>query len=285
MKNKINGSCNLPTTRFQLYFDVIKQNWRKLILSGLLLTLFFLPTLVTLFFRDYFVIYASLQAENAEEFQSLTVGGLSAIYGVFCASLLIASVGISGLSKVWMHLSYEEGFFFFGDFKLGIKQNIKTCIFATLIYIVLLYMTLFINISTTNDFLGHIPLGICQGIAFPILLIIFASNTIYDWKFKDSIRNGALIYIKYFFFILLFSLLLFAVNLLLLIPNIILRYAVVLLYFILIQPFIAFAFVVYMNHCFDEGINKANYPKLYRKGLFKSKQEITLDEIDKIINN
>ena len=279
MKNR-NETCNLPSTRFELFADAVKQNWRKVILIGLFLTLFFLPTFVSLFFRDYFISYASIKTENAKEFQSMTMGGLSIIYAIFCATLLFASIGISGLSKILMHLSYEEGFSFFEDFKIGVKQNFKTNFFATLIYIIILYMTLFINISVTNSFLRYVPLGICQGLAFPILLVIFASNTIYDWKFKDSIRNSVLIYIRYFLFILLFSLVLFAVNLLLLIPNIILRYIIVVFYFIVIQPFIILGFVIYMNHCFDEGINKNNYPKLYRKGLFKSKIEITLDDIE-----
>ena len=275
MKNKKKNPYNLPSTRAQLFFDVIKQRWRTLILIGLILFLFALPMIACLFLRDYFVGVALLNEEDPTL-------GLALIYCGFSLCILILAIGISGVSKIYLHLSYEEGFDFKEDFKIGVKQNIKTNIIATLIYAIILYMVLFINISVSSPFIKYAPLGMCQGIVFPILMVIIASNSIYDWKFKDSLRNGGIIYIRYFLFILIFSFLLFGLYLLLLLRlNIILKYAIFAVVFIIIEPFIILGFVIFMNHCFDEGINKNNYPTLYRKGLFKAKQEIFPENLTK----
>ena len=268
MKSNSVNKYGLPSTRFALFLDVVKQKWRTLILIGILFTLFSLPSLATLFFKDFYLASNELTGTT-----DTAPYGLSIIYAVFCVSLLILSIGASGISKVLLHMSYEEGYDFFSDFKLGVKQNIKTNILATLIYCVILYLTLFINISFNDQFLKYIPLGICQGIAFPILLVIFITNSIYDWKFSDSIRNSGIIYIRYFIFILLFSIGLLSVLLFELIPNIILRYVIMVLFLIIIEPFILIGFKIYMNYCLDEGINKDNYPSIYRKGLFKSSKE------------
>ena len=282
MKNKKKENrYKLPATRFELFFDVIKQKWRTIVLVGFIFTLFALPSVATMFFRDYYVALVNASLTEGQVLAQETAMGLSIIYAVFVISFLILSIGISGLSKVLLYLSYEEGYSFFEDFKIGVKQNIKGNVLATLIYAIILYLTLFINVSITKGFVKTLPLGICQGLIFPVLLIVFASNTIYDWKFKDLLRNSAIIYIRYFLFILLFSLLLVAVFLLTLIPGIILRYIIILVYLIVFEPFFILGFVIYMNHCFDEGINKNNYPNLYRKGLFKAKAELSKEENNK----
>ncbi len=261
-------TSKLPGNYRELYFDSCKQNWRKLVGYGLLFLVFALPLLAVLFFKDYYTLGLAASSMSDEEKEALKV--TSEIYFALGSSvvLLITMIGVSGLSRVMLLLSREEPVFFFHDFAKGVKNNIKTNFVFFLIYSALLFGCYFIIANFRASFASYIPLGILQTLFFPLLLIQIETTSIYDWKIRDSFYNSALIFIKNFIFLVLFSLVFSTPLLVLGITNIFIKYIILSLLIIIIYPFFALMLRVYMNYVLDRDINYKYYPELYKKGIY-----------------
>ncbi|MBQ7995537.1 MAG: hypothetical protein IJ247_04915 [Bacilli bacterium] len=264
------GFESLPKNYRELFFDTLKQNWRTFFLVGLISLLFFLPTLVFMFLNDYyFLSISSNESYTLAEVDALRI--TSANYFNIGASvgIVIACIGISGLSRVNLFLSREEGVFFFQDFNKGVKQNTKNNIVFFIIYAILIYFSFFVtNNIAGNMFLLFMPFALVQTIFFPLLLINVETTSIYSWLIKDSFRNAFIIYIKNFVFVLIFSTLFTSILLLNLIQHIVIKYISFVLFIVIIYPLLAISFRVFMNRALDRDINKKNYPEIYKKGIY-----------------
>ena len=262
--------AKLPSSYLELFFDTIKQNWRTIILIGFLSLLFFLPSLFFMFWDDlYFLQLLSTPDLEVSEIDALRITSTNFFNVFVCLGLLFASVGVSGLSRINLLISREEGVIFFPDFNKGVKQNIRTNFIFFLIYGVLLYLSL-LALNTFGGFLRIVPFALVQSIVFPLLLIIIETNTIYDWSLKHSLINAVFIYIKNFFVIIIFALLFTSILLLDGIRYIVLKYILYALIILLIYPFLTLAMRVYFNKILDRDINKIHYPEIYKKGIYEA---------------
>ena len=195
-KKSIYGSkpSKLPSNYLELYFDTIKQNWRTIVSIGLLSLLFFAPAIAFLFWDDVYFMQLIASELPIEEIDALRITGTN-IFNIFvCLGVVLSSIGISGLSRINLMVSREEGFIFFQDFNKGVKQNIKNNFVMFLIYGVLVYFSLLVmtNMNTEN-ILVYFPFAMVQSIFFPVLLISVNTNSIYSWSIKDTLRNGFII--------------------------------------------------------------------------------------------
>ena len=143
-KNKYaNKEAVLPSNYLELFFDTIKQNWQKIVLMGIILFLFFLPTLASSFVSDYYFLQLSSSSNYTQaEIDALRITSRNLFNIGVCLGFVIASIGISGLSRINLLVAREEGLFFFKDFNKGVKQNIKSNIIFFIIYAILLYFSL-----------------------------------------------------------------------------------------------------------------------------------------------
>ncbi|MBR2903929.1 MAG: hypothetical protein IKC37_04705 [Clostridia bacterium] len=171
-KSEEYARSTLPTNRWQLFFDIFKGNFWKLVKVNLLMLLFFLPTIAL------FVIRVIIAGGNATLYPFQGNLGMSGIFAsgrisgmaeslqfqtdaIFFAallvSMLIASVGLAGGMYVVRNMVWTEGIFVTNDFWRGVKLNYKNALQTTLLYgAVLLLTSVLINVVEMTLAMGGV---------------------------------------------------------------------------------------------------------------------------------
>lgn len=266
-----NRDATLPSNYGELFFDTIKQNWQRIILIGIFSFFFFLPVLVFMFMKDYYFLSLASKEYTEAEIDALKITSRNLLNIGVALGIVFASIGVSGLSRINLLTSREEGCFFFKDFNKGVKQNLKSNIIFFLIYGILIYLSLLVMNNVNAKYLIYIPFGVVQTLFFPLVLINIETTSIYDCSLKDAFRNSTFIYIKNFIFVFLFSLGLTSILLLELVSYIFLKYILYALSIVIIYPFIILGMRVYFNKILDRDINKEHYPEIYKMGIYERK--------------
>ncbi len=149
----------LPTSRWGLFWDILKGRFGRLMLTNLLMLITFLPMILLIFFR---VTQVWAQGEMGPFGAGLTVGvqAIPNIQGTaeymmlqtdllffagFILAGIIASIGISGGAYIIRNLIWTEGIFVANDFLRGIKRNFLNVFEAVLIFTVVLFLARFMG--------------------------------------------------------------------------------------------------------------------------------------------
>ncbi len=143
----------LPTNRWQLFWDIFKGNFWKIVKVNLLTLIFFIPLIAVIVMGG---IYNDAMGEMYPFGASLGVGypatpntqGMSELLslqgdfmvGIFILlTAILASVGLSGGMYVVRNMVWTEGIFIANDFWRGVKLNFKnalqTAMFFCLIFV------------------------------------------------------------------------------------------------------------------------------------------------------
>ena len=146
----------LPTNRWQLFWDIFKGNFGKIVKINLLMLLFFVPLAVVLivgilyldsvgitypFGANLGIGYPAMPAlQGVAEWLKLQ-GDLYMYFGVLLASV-VASVGLSGGMYVIRNMVWTEGVFVASDFWKGVKLNFKNALQAALFFCTVLLVAL-----------------------------------------------------------------------------------------------------------------------------------------------
>lgn len=154
-KSEEYARSTLPTNRWQLFWDIFKGNFGKIVKVNLLMLLFFLPTIALVVLRVLMqqnngVLYpfdanlttgfpASGPMQGVAE--SLAFQTDLVFYIGLVVSMLIASVGLAGGMYVVRNMVWTEGIFVTNDFWRGVKLNYKNALQTTLLYGLLLALT------------------------------------------------------------------------------------------------------------------------------------------------
>lgn len=155
--------ASLPSNRWELFWDIFKGRFWKLILINLLMLVFFLPLFAFLLFRSGTIAGFSIQSPYSQcfgvgyqsvnsyvGFQEKIIANVNLNLGVFLPiACLIASIGIAGGAYVIRNMVWTEGIFVANDFWRGIKLNIKNMLLIALCYSLLLYIGI-LSISFSN---------------------------------------------------------------------------------------------------------------------------------------
>ena len=120
----------LPSNYWELYFDTIKQNWRTILLIGIFSLLFFIPTLGFMFAFDYYKMQVVASNISEEEADALIVTARNIFYIGVALGIIFVSIGISGLSRINLLVSREEGLFFFVNPDLFLRTAEATALTA-----------------------------------------------------------------------------------------------------------------------------------------------------------
>ena len=268
---------DLPTTRRQQFFDILKIRWRTLLLIGFFLLLFSLPLLITIIFKDIKImqILSDESISDAEKSNQLFINQMFFCI-LYLPSMIIFFIGISGVLQIYKNIIYGEGVFFIKDFALGVKQNIfRNSIFA--IIIVVLYSTMVFFANTIQiQFLAFLPAGIVLIIALPIIFIDTVYSSVYRTRFFRSILNSFILYIKKIVFYFLLYILLIAGFIVLHLEFfyisffiLSIKYSIFLINFLLLWPVCLLGWLLYNYYAFDELINIKNHQEIFKKGLNK----------------
>ncbi len=182
----------LPTNRWQLFWDIFKGSFDKLIKVNLLTMLFFIPVFAVIILN---VLFAESNGMIYPFGANLSIGypampGLQGIseWLIFQGDVLtflllfvasfVAAVGLSGGMYVMRNMVWTEGIFVTNDFWRGVKLNYKNAMqTAIFISVVLILTTSLINFSNFMIATGGLTQGqivwlrISQALSYVFMVI------------------------------------------------------------------------------------------------------------------
>ena len=165
---------SLPTSRWQLFWDIIKGRFGRLMLTNLLMLLTFLPLVALIILRTMSIWsqggmgpygaglgvgYPAIP--NIVGFAETAVLQTDLFYfGLFIPAAAIAALGISGGGYIIRNLIWTEGIFVANDFLRGIKRNYWNVLEAVLVFTFVLFMARFMgNLADVFTALGSTASG------------------------------------------------------------------------------------------------------------------------------
>lgn len=271
---------NLPQTRKEQFFDLLKNQYKVIFFIGLVLLVIFVPDIIKNVLKDIM---------NNKINVSLSEGVITkeqATSGTFVTWLISSAVdlilypimftGIFGLLRVIRQLTYGEPVVFKYDFSLGYKENFKTgLLLGFIVGIAKFIFDLVIVSFASSAIIKTLAYVIFLLILLPMFIVCAYYCTIYKNKMGRALGHSFLLYLKGSWRILLtmvVGILPFLLLDLLLnwVPIKQIIYIVLVLFLI---PLVLLVGFLVMNYVFDEAINISQYPSLYRKGLYMSDKE------------
>ena len=152
----------LPTNRWQLFWDIFKGNFWKIVKVNLLILLFFIPLLIVIVLswmvsENNGIIYpfganlgvgypAAPQMQGLSE--SLTLRSGMTIYLIVSLTSIVAAVGLAGGMYVVRNMVWTEGIFVGNDFWRGVKLNYKNALQTAMFFcIIFSFCQTMINIA------------------------------------------------------------------------------------------------------------------------------------------
>ena len=220
-KSEEYARSTLPTNRWQLFFDIFKGNFGKLVKVNILTLLFFIPMIavivISMFISEYLSttspfsgqlglgytgFYGFIQGQA--ELNTLATNFFT-LLGVLLTAP-IAAVGIAGGMYVIRNMVWTEGIFVANDFWRGVKLNFKNALQTSLIMCGVLFLCLSaISLSEWSIAIGQLAkwetvmLRISQGVSiiFIVLLVMMslwmlALSVNYNMTFLSLFRNSFL---------------------------------------------------------------------------------------------
>ena len=162
----------LPTNRWQLFWDIFKGIFGKIVKVNLLMLLFFIPLAIVVFMGIMYaesvgVTYpfganlgigypAMPNMQGQSEWLTLQ-GDLYMYIGIVITSL-IAAIGLSGGMYVMRNMVWTEGIFVANDFWRGVKLNFKNALQTVVFFsIILLLTTALINFTNFTLAATEVP--------------------------------------------------------------------------------------------------------------------------------
>ncbi len=208
----------LPTNRWQLFWDVFKGNFGKIVKLNLLILLFFIPSVIVMYigiqYRDGMGALGPYNMGTAMGYpcpgpllgiaESNLIMTELFLYGMLFFSMIIAAVGLAGGMYVIRNMIWTEGIFVGNDFWRGVKLNYKNALQAAFFFcgILLIGKTMinFANFSLLGAGKVHsVLLKISIGSSWVFIVVagmmafwIIALGVNYKMKFLLLLRNAFL---------------------------------------------------------------------------------------------
>ena len=209
--------ASLPSNRWELFWDIFKGRFWKLIIINLLVLVFFIPLFVLLFMRSNAIAGLGASMPFGQSFglgyqapvslvgyeEKIVVQVNLLVYLFLPIALIIAAVGVSGGAYVIRNMVWTEGIFVANDFWRGIRQNIKQILLVCVIYSFVFYISrMAISIADLNMAAGSGSrwLFVVSQILSITLLAFYSIMTMhmitmsvtYDLKLSALIKNSFL---------------------------------------------------------------------------------------------
>lgn len=207
----------LPSNRWELFWDIFKGRFWKLVIINLLVLIFFIPLVLIIFMRSNAIanmgaIYPFSQGFGLGYQAPISMVGYaenivftvnSMIYLFMPIALVIAAVGVAGGAYVIRNMVWTEGIFVANDFWRGVKLNFRQIACAALIYSLIFYLiTLSVSMADQAMAVGtgaRWLLVTSKVLSYTLLafftIMIFHMITMcvtYELKFRDLFKNSFL---------------------------------------------------------------------------------------------
>ena len=246
-KSEEYARSTLPTNRWQLFWDIFKGNFGKMVKVNLLIIIFFIPLLLVLIMgsmlsNNYGLLYpfgsnlgvgypAVPNQQGLVEMLTLQTDAVT--YGLVVLTSVIAAVGLAGGMYVVRNMVWTEGIFVANDFWKGVKLNFKNALQTALLFSVVFFivnttsnMTALARASGTLGTAEGVLLTISQVLSYVLLVLVgmmslwmIALGVNYEQKFTVLLKNAFLIAVGTFPQTIFFGAIAIAPFLLFLIPG------------------------------------------------------------------
>ena len=258
----------LPHNRKELFFDIIKNHYRTLMVLGLILLLSSIPLLVISFIADYQIAALDV-TDSAYEQNYASYTFYMDLFKTPC--LFILGVGVGSVLKVIKNLCYLEPVFLGYDLKSGLKNNWLSM--GALFFIVGVFNAatmLLLNTVKVAIILG-VAISLLFTVLYPPLMLVVSHIAIYKNKFHKRIYRSFFMYVKYFLPTLGIYILTGLPFLLVLIPDPLIKYGVFVVLCVFLVPICYVIAFLYSSYVFDKCINQFHFPELVDKGINRIK--------------
>ena len=271
----------LPQNRRQVFFDVVKLHFTKLLFLGLLIFAFSLPLHLSSLFGDIYVgnLNAKIMESTGEQqkeliAQVIAFDNLRALVNVLL--WVIFAVGFSGIQRIVRQYAWGKNVFVGYDFTLGVKQNVGQNVLLALIVggcyaLAVSAYNMSSQIEGTLAVIFMLPVGVFVFLIVPMCAYATVCIPVYGNKFKSNLWIALTLYLKHplkTFVALLCGGFLLA---LLFIPNLYCHIIgrVVLSFF---APFAMLGFYLFSFNLLDEIVNKTKHPDYVGLGTHKNEK-------------
>ena len=300
------AKSTLPTNRWELFWDTLKGNFGKILLTNIIMLVLFAPLifLILLNFAGYSTMGQSNQFNagtgplgypappNMMGLQEMVVLQTDITYLKFLPLvMLFAGLALSGGAYIIRNLVWGEGVFVANDFLKGIKKNYIVVTASLLIYSVLFLFIMILKdyavlLSVTMPKLrwlfivSQVLLYVFLALITIMVIYMVLMGVTYKLKFGALIKNAFIFAIS----LLPSNLIMLAISAL---PYVFLFFGTFLMsigFLIIILLGIAFTvlvWTVYGHWVFDKYIN-INLPKENRnRGVYDKQKRVNEKEVDK----
>ena len=266
---------NLPTTRKEVFFDLLRNRKMTLFALSCFTFMFFIPLAVDLFFFNY-LESAAIAADKKDYLFSLVFYSMC----IMLPCMVVGFIGFAGAFYTAKRLVWQEDINLAVDFFYGIKENWKHAIINGLLFGVILFGVV-IGGSYLLIFAPTSPITCGIGIGALILVFLtfgmvialnFTQDVYYENGILTTFKNsfcflGLLNWRILVLFILttggLFTLSIF--NLITL--------GIGLFLFAILNSVVIIIYTLLSHSVFDKYINQEHYPDMVGKGLYKLEKE------------
>lgn len=271
---------SLPSTRKEVFLDVLKIHWRSFLGYAFLFVLFTIPFHVLGINEDIiqmnmmrdFVDMTSEQQQSAIV-QLLSIKNTSAVLNI--VSFIIFSVFLSGMLRVVRQYSWEENVFFGFDMIEGIKQNIRQVlplfVLVGIINSFIVYAWNYLILTTDGTLTILLAMAVCAVIiiGLPTLAYTLVCVSLYNNSLIGHIKLGAVMAFKAPFKSFCMLVLFFLPFALVIVPNII-CHIIGRLIGSFCLPTLLLAWYLFALDRLDEFVNKTKFPDLVGRGTFSN---------------
>ena len=166
-KSEEYARASLPSNRWELFWDILKGRFSKLIIINLLTFMFFLPVVAVVIIRTMFFISYGIDSPFGQPFgvgfqgleslagiaEGMTLSLNARFYAFLPIACAIAGLGIAGGAYVIRNMVWTEGIFVSNDFWRGIKQNGLRLMLVGFIYGIVVF-AINMSVSSANQMLA-----------------------------------------------------------------------------------------------------------------------------------
>lgn len=195
----------LPQSRKEIFFDVLKLQWRKLLLLGVITVMFSLPLIVSALVGDVYAGNLLAAVKDGEpELQKAAAGALFRFEflrgAVNIPLFLLFLVGLSGTLRVLRQLAWEENVHLPTEFAAGLRGDLEQLtVFGLLCGVVaLLCKNLLYFMTTYNSAIistvSLLPVAVSVLILLPAACICLVMIPVYANPLKANLKNALYVY-------------------------------------------------------------------------------------------
>ena len=265
----------LPTTRKEVFFDLLKNRKMMLFALSCYVFMFFIPLAIDLLYFN-FVESMAIAAEKNEYLFSLIFYSML----IMLPCMMIGFIGLAGGFYVAKKLVWQDGISLASDFFKGIKENWKHALINGFIFGLVLFglvvggsfLVIYADVHAVVRGIGIGALIVLFLVFGMVSALNFAQGVYYENSFGVTLKNSfsflGLLNWKVFLIYLLSTGVVFTFSLF----NF-LTLTIGLLLFAVLNSVVIVLYTLVSHAAFDKYINQEHYPEMVNKGLYKVNQD------------